>query len=218
MMPFNGEIKTLFQCDFDGTVTEGDASFVVLDAFTGGDWRQLFKQYQEGKMSVGRFNTEAFSRVRADRESLLRVIRENVKLRPGFAELVACCRRQGLRLVIVSNGLEFYIEGLLEDIGVTDIEVFAARTQFDPEGLRVQYIGPDGSPLDSDFKEAYVDYFLNEGYRIIYAGNGSSDLPPAQKCHYIFATGTLLKRCQQTNTECTAFADFGEVVRAMEQW
>ncbi|MBI2329043.1 MAG: MtnX-like HAD-IB family phosphatase [Chloroflexi bacterium] len=208
--------KTLVQCDFDGTITEEDVSFVMLDAFAGGDWRQLFREYEEGKISVGRFNTQAFAMVKADRQSLLEIARSKVKVRPGFQELVACCRRKGFRLVIVSNGLDFYIEKILRDIGLADIEVFAARTRFHPGGLKVQYIGPDGSQLDSDFKAAYVALFLREGYRIIYAGNGNSDIAPARQCHHIFATGNLLAHCQQTNLACTAFTDFNEVVSVLE--
>ncbi len=208
--------KTLVQCDFDGTITEKDVSFMMLDAYADGDWRQILREHQEGKISVGRFNTEAFAMVKADRESLLEVARANMKIRPGFHELVACCRRKDFRFVIVSNGLDFYIEEILRDIGMGDIEVFAAQTRFHPDGIKVQYIGPDGSHLDEGFKEAYVNSFLEEGYRVIYAGNGVSDLSPASKCHHVFATGTLLTRCRQTGLACTPFNDFNEVVGVLE--
>ncbi len=215
-MRLTGVTKTLVQCDFDGTITEEDVSFTMLDAFTSGDWRQLFREYQEGKISVGRFNTDAFAMVKAGRQSLLEVAKGKVKIRPGFHKLVAYCRRKGFRLVIVSNGLDFYIKEILRDIGVGDIEVFAAQTSFHPEGLKVQYIGPDGSQLDKDFKGAYVNAFLGEGYRIIYMGNGTSDISPARQCHYIFATGDLLTHCKQTNLDCASFTDFNEVVRVLE--
>ncbi|MFC1942972.1 MtnX-like HAD-IB family phosphatase [Chloroflexota bacterium] len=208
--------KTLVQCDFDGTITEEDVSFIMLDAFADGDWRQLFRDYEDGKISVGHFNAEAFAMVKADRQSLLEIAKDKIKVRPGFHQLVSCCRIKGFRLVIVSNGLDFYIEEILRDIGLADLEVFAAKTQFHPGGLKVQYIGPDGSQLDSDFKVSYVNSFLKEGYRIIYAGNGNSDFPPASKCHYIFATDALLSRCQQANLDCTPFTDFNEVVRVLE--
>jgi len=215
-MRLTGETKTLFQCDFDGTITEADVSFMMLDAYAAGNWRQLLRDYQEGKISVGRFNMEAFAMVKADRESLLEVARGNMKIRPGFHELVDCCRRKGFRFVIVSNGLDFYINEILRDVGAADIEVCAAQTHFYPGGLKVQYIGPDGSRLDEDFKVAYVNSFLSEGYRIIYAGNGDSDLSPARQCHYIFATDTLLARCKQVNLGCTSFTDFNQVVRVLE--
>ncbi|MBI2979758.1 MAG: hypothetical protein HYY41_02890 [Chloroflexi bacterium] len=57
--------KTLVQCDFDGTITEEDVSFMLLDAFADGDWRRRLKEYEAGRISVGRFNTEAFSMVKA---------------------------------------------------------------------------------------------------------------------------------------------------------
>ncbi|MFC1932479.1 MtnX-like HAD-IB family phosphatase [Chloroflexota bacterium] len=208
--------KTLIQCDFDGTITEEDVSFTMLDAFADGDWRQLFRDYEEGKISVGRFNTAAFAMVKADRQSLLEIVKSKVKVRPGFHQLVAYCRRRGFRFVIVSNGLDFYIEKILRDIGLADIEVFAAKTQFHPEGLKVQYIGPDGSHLDKDFKGAYVSSFLGEGYRIIYAGNGTSDLLPARQCYHIFATGNLLDHCKETKLDCTPFTNFHQVVEVLE--
>ena len=216
MIPLSEVSKTLVQCDFDGTITEEDVSFKLLNTFADGDWRQLHREYEESNISVGRFNTDAFAMVKADRESLLKVATSTVRIRPGFHELVACCRRKGFRLVIVSNGLDFYIEGILKDIGLAEIEVFAAQTRFHPKGLKVQYIGPDGNRLDDSFKEAHVNSFLGEGYRIIYVGNGTSDFPPASKCHYIFATGALLNRCQQANLSCTPFTNFTEVVRVLE--
>ena len=216
MTSLTGVTKTLVQCDFDGTITEEDVSFMMLDAYADGDWRRLFREYQEGRISVGRFNMDAFAMVKADRESLLEVAKGTMKIRSRFHELVACCRRRGFRFVIVSNGLEFYIKEILRDIGLADIEVFAAQTRFHPEGLSVQYMGPDGSCLDENFKGAYVNSFLGEGYRIIYVGNGTSDISPASQCHYIFATGNLLDYCRQTNLGCTAFTDFNEVVRVLE--
>jgi len=208
--------QTLVQCDFDGTITEDDVSFAMLDAFADGDWRQLHEQYEAANISVGRFNTDAFAMVKADRESLLKIAKSTVRIRPAFHKLVACCRSKGFRLVIVSNGLDFYIEAILRDIGLADIEVFAAKTHFHPDGLTVQYIGPDGSQLDEDFKGAYVNAFLAEGYRIIYVGNGTSDLSPARQCYHIFATGNLLAHCKETNLSCTPFTDFNEVVKVLE--
>ncbi|NIT58009.1 MAG: 2,3-diketo-5-methylthio-1-phosphopentane phosphatase, partial [Aliifodinibius sp.] len=90
---------------------------------------------------------------------------------------------------------DFYIEAILRDIGVENIEVFAARTEFHPEGVKVKYIGPEGSELQSDFKEAYTRLFVRKGYQVIYVGNGISDLPPARQAHHVFATGDLLASC-----------------------
>ncbi|MCK4388210.1 MAG: MtnX-like HAD-IB family phosphatase [Dehalococcoidia bacterium] len=208
-------MKTLFQCDFDGTITEQDASFFLLDAFAQGDWRQLLTEYKQHKISVGEFNTKAFAMVKVSQETLLETVRGEVKIRPGFQELVTYCTKRGFRFVIVSNGLDFYIKAILQEIGLANIEVYAAQAWFHPQGMEVQYIGPDGNQLVDGFKEAYIKLFLKQGYRLIYAGNGDSDIYPAKYAHQVFARGELLNYYRQNNLECQLFDDLTDVIKAL---
>jgi len=208
--------KTLIQCDFDGTITTEDVSFILLDTFANGDWRPLLREYKAGKISVGRLNTEAFAMVNADKQDLLKAISGRIKVRDGFHKLVAYCRQRGFRLVIVSNGLDFYIKAILSEVGLEDIPVSAAQTRFFPQGLQVQYVGPDGVYLQDGFKEAHVTSFLRSGYQIIYVGDGISDFPAAKRCHHVFATGELLTCCKEANLECNAFTDFNTIIKALE--
>jgi 2-hydroxy-3-keto-5-methylthiopentenyl-1-phosphate phosphatase len=206
----------IIQSDFDGTITEEDVSFVLLDTFAQGDWRQLLQQYRQDKISVGDFNTRAFAMVKAGSEDLLRVVRDSVKLREGLHNLVDYCQERGFRFLIVSNGLDFYIKSILEDIGLSNIEIHAARTKFNPDGLEVQYIGPDGTQLKRGFKEAYTKLFLKQGYQVICLGNGPSDIFPASLAKHVFARDGLLERCKEKKLDCTPFDDLNDVVRGLE--
>ena len=143
-------------------------------------------------------------------------MRSKAKIRAGFHELLACCRRKGFTFVIVSNGLDFYIEAILKDTGVDSIEVMAAQTRFTPEGIDAKYIGPEGNQIQDGFKETYIRLFLGTGYRVVYVGNGFSDVPSAKQAHHIFATGELLAHCKKTNLNCTPFVDLNDVVRGLE--
>ena len=209
-------MKTLVQCDFDGTVTEEDTSFFLLDAFAQGDWRRLLREYKEHKISVGEFNTKAFAMVKADKPMLLEALEGKVKVRTGFHELVNYCLRRGFRLAIVSNGLDFYIEATLKDLGLKNIEVHAAQASFHPEGMEVQYVGPNGKRLEDGVKEAYTKSFLKLGYTVIYMGNGDSDVAPAKYAHYVFSTGELLAYCRENNLNYKPFENFIDVVRGID--
>lgn len=209
-------MKTLIQCDFDGTITQRDTSFFLLDAFAQGDWRKLLQEYKQHRISVGQFNTQAFALVKADKHTLLQAIKGKVEMRAGLRELTAYCAKRGFRLVIVSNGLDFYIKAILEEIGLENIEVYAAQTQFHPEGVKVQYIGPDGKQLNNGLKETYIKLFLEQGYRVIYVGNGDSDIYPAKYAHQVFARGELLAHCRKNNLECEPFDDLTDVARGVE--
>ena len=208
-------MKTLVQCDFDGTVTEEDISFFLLDAFAQGDWRRLLREYKEHKISVGEFNTKAFAMVKADKPTLLGALKGEVKVRAGFHELVNYCLKKGFRLVIVSNGLDVYIKAVLKDLGLGNVEVYAAQASFHPEGMKVHYVGPDGKRLEDGFKEAYIKSFLKLGYKVRYVGNGDSDVAPAKHAHRVFATGDLLAYCRENNLKYKPLETFIDVVREL---
>jgi len=210
-------MQTLVQCDFDGTITEEDASFFLLDAFAQGEWRRLLREYKEHRITVGQFNTAAFAMVEADRHTLLEALKDKVKVRPGLRELVDYCEGKGLRFVIVSNGLDFYIDAILGHLGLETLEVHAARTFFDSEGMKVEYVGPDGKSLEDGFKEAYIQSFLRLGYRVVYMGNGDSDIAPAKHAHHVFATGELLSHCRENNLNCRSFQSFIDAIGHLEQ-
>ena len=178
--------------------------------------RQLLEQYREGKISVGYFNTRAFAMVKADRQTLLDFIKDKVEIRAGFGELLTYCDKKGFQFVIVSNGLDFYIEAILTGMGVGNIEVFAAQTEFYPGGIEVKYIGPEGRELKENFKGAHTTLFLSRRHRLIYVGNGLSDLSPARQARHIFATGDLLDLCRQANLDCIPFIDLNDVVKGLE--
>ena len=120
------------------------------------------------------------------------------------------------KFVIVSNGVDFYIEAILADMGIKGVEVFAAKSRFSPGGMKVKYIGPDGSQMEAGFKEAHTGLLKRRGYSVVYVGNGLSDIYPARQADYVFATGDLLKRCQETKLECLPFNDLNDVVRGLK--
>ena len=208
--------KTVVQCDFDGTVTYKDISFLLLNAFAGPQWREYWEQYQDGKISVGRFNELAFSMVRASRQEMLEYIDGRFRARAGFKDLVEFCRRKDYRFAVVSNGLDFYIGEILKSLGVAGTEHHAAEATFDPKGMKVRYVAADGLVVDRDFKDSYVSKFLAEGYRVAYIGNGTSDFAPASRCQLVFATDGLLEHCKKHDVSCVEFATFGDVVTALE--
>jgi 2-hydroxy-3-keto-5-methylthiopentenyl-1-phosphate phosphatase len=208
----------LIQCDFDGTVTEDDISCLLLDAFAKGDWRAINKQYSDGKITVGQFNERAFGFVRAGKKTMLNYLQDKVKVRPGFQKLVDLCQQKGIRFVIVSNGLDFYIRTILENMGLCNLEYHGAETRFHANVLKVRYIGPDGIVVDSGYKEKYVNQYLNEGYHVIYIGNGTSDLSAARGAHQIFATASLLEQCQRIGLTCIPFTSFLEINQVISSW
>jgi len=213
-------MKLAVQCDFDGTITEEDVSFLLLDTFAQGNWREILKEHSEGRIPVGVFNKRAFDLVKADMRTQLDLIfhSDRVKIRPGFKELVVFCKNNDYRFFIVSNGLIFYIRALLENMGLNDIEVYAARNQFHPEGMKVSYISPEGKELDDGFKESYTRLLIDDSYEVAYVGDGISDIHSARLAQIVFAKGPLIGKCEDERVDYIPFSDFFDVIKGLEEF
>jgi 2-hydroxy-3-keto-5-methylthiopentenyl-1-phosphate phosphatase len=210
-------MKTAVQIDFDGTVTMEDVSYFLLDTYAGDRWRQYLKDYIEGRISVGAFNREAFHMVKADRRTMTDlVLNTDVNIRPGFKELVDYCLQREYKVIIVSNGLLFYIEIILEKLGIGGIEIHASENEFSPEGMRVRYLDPEGDELEEGLKEAYTRQLTEQGYDVVYIGDGLSDIFPARRARRVFATGDLLVKCREEGIGCIPFSDFYDVIKGLK--
>jgi len=212
-------MKYMVQCDFDGTITVEDVSFLLLDEFARGDWRTMLAEYQDGKMSVGVFNTRAFAMIRESEETLLDYVLNSgkVQIRDGLPELLECCAGNGLEFNIVSNGQDFYIKAILNKLGLNGVKYHAATSRFTPDGVDVHYIGPDGDVVTDCFKETHARRFMEQGYRLIYAGNGLSDVYPAKLADHVFAISDMLRRCKEVGITCYPFEDLHDIARHLEK-
>lgn len=213
-------MKQVIQCDFDGTITIGEVSRLLLETFAQGDWSGILEQYKAGKITVQDCNVWQFAMVRTDKDTMRDFLLNSGKvvIRPGFENLLNFSRDCEMDFVITSNGQRFYIETILNNMGIDDIEIFAAQCEFSPDGMKLTYPGPKGNHLADGFKEAWAIELKNRGYdRIYYAGNGASDIFPAQHATHVFAIDGLLERCRDENISCIPFNDLYDIVNGIKE-
>ncbi|MBN1691944.1 MAG: HAD-IB family phosphatase [Dehalococcoidales bacterium] len=211
-------MKTAIQLDFDGTVTEEDVSFLLLDEFAGSRWRKYLDEYSSGKKSVAAFSKAVFGMIKANEKALTDFVFNSprVKVRPGLRGFIDYCKNKRIKIIIVSHGLTFYIEAILKKLDIKGLEIHAAENVFSPDGMKVRYLGPDGRELDDGFKEAYTDMLKQKGYQVVYIGDGNSDIYPSRKADYICATAQLLVRCRDEKLKFYPFNDFYDVIKVID--
>ena len=86
-------------------------------------------------MTLREVITREFEPVRMPMDEAVRWALENVRMRPGFRELVELARARGWRVVVVSSGFHELIEPMLESEGV-EAELYANRADPRPDGWR----------------------------------------------------------------------------------
>jgi 2-hydroxy-3-keto-5-methylthiopentenyl-1-phosphate phosphatase len=185
--------------DFDGTLSLTDVGYEVLLKFSSQDWDDIDRAYCSGQIG----SKEAYGRICAilggTRELMLEFVAENTVVDPHFKEFYAFCREHDIDVKVVSDGLDFYIDFILSRHGLSGIPFYSNVMTF-----------KDGKPLAIEFPHANetcnkcgtcksnILESCQAGYgKIVYVGDGYSDLCPARKADLVFAKGILWTRLSE---------------------
>jgi len=186
-------------CDFDGTIAEIDTAVIVFNKFINGNWRIFNEQLDRGEITLEQCMREQFSMIKAPKSVILDELDLDVVFRPGFEVLVNFCTENQIPFEIVSAGLDFVINHLLEIRGLDGkTKVHAAKTRFTVEGIMMDPLElHDRNSID--FKEDLVKHYKYKGYSVLYIGDGMSDKGAVISADYVFViTGSrLAKFCQK---------------------
>jgi 2,3-diketo-5-methylthio-1-phosphopentane phosphatase len=202
--------------DFDGTITEQD----LLDeiALTFGD-EDVYREVDEGldnhSLSLNEVIYREFEPVRAPLEEVQQWVLENVRVRPGFREVVELARERGWRFVIVSSGFRELIEPVLEREGLSGVELLSNSVDADPDGWKVRFRVSEvcetcGQPCKRSTAAALAD-----GTELVYVGDGYSDRCAAESADLVFARRGLARYLDEQGVPFEPFEDFHSIARRL---
>ena len=210
--------KVLVVSDFDGTICTADVGDGLNARFAAPEWREIDRAYTRGEIG----SRLAYPRVAAlmqgiTREQMLAFALRQARIDPGFPAFVAFCRARGYDLKVISDGLDFYIEAVLERDGLTDIEFYANAVSFSaPDRIAVDFPHlNERCAKCGTCKSALIERFRPDYDRILYIGDGHSDVCPSQRADRIFAKGVLLEKCMQNGTPCSPYRTFEDILRML---
>jgi 2-hydroxy-3-keto-5-methylthiopentenyl-1-phosphate phosphatase len=201
--------------DFDGTVTQDDLLDTIAQRFGDPEvYRQVDEGLDEGRLTLRDVITREYEPVTKPLDEVVEWELDNVRIRPGFRELVALARERGWRFVIVSSGFHELIEPILEREGV-EVELHANRVDPRTEGWRVlwQYDETCDSCGES-CKRSIVREFAAAD-EIVYVGDGYSDRCAAEAADRVFATKGLARYLDERGVPFEPFDDFHDVARGL---
>ena len=207
----------LIQCDFDGTIIRHNLGVLFRETFAQGDWKGVETAYAQHRITVEECNRQQYRLINEPVESLQDFACRHSEVRPGFNEFVGYCQQTGIPLVIVSNGVDFYVQTILAQIGMSHLELHCGHGVFSGDGIIVSYEDPEGKPLDSGFKSRYLNWLKQKDSRVIYLGDGYSDIEPASQADHVLATGALPDMLAAKSIAATPFDDFYQVLHEIQR-
>ncbi len=213
----SGSLPPAVLVDFDDTSAEQNVAELLLNRFGGPTWKANRERLHSRELTLKEYQEIAFRDIQADRAAMQAHVKQNATLRPYFGELWSYCRSEGFPMAIVSLGLDFYIEALLEKEGFAEVPVFAVNTNFTPDGISFEYhhARPGQEKLGIS-KGLVVDRYREQGHCVFYAGDGMSDFEAADRADVLFAHRRLAEECIRRDIPFHPFADFQDMLLAVK--
>jgi HAD superfamily phosphoserine phosphatase-like hydrolase len=192
--------------DWDGTVTETDSLWMVLEEF--GD-REVLARVEgslvEGRLSFRDVMELEFAIVTAPVAEVTAFLCREVRIRPGFAELVAAERP-----LVLSSGFHELIEPVLAREGI-ELELRANRIDARADGWRILWRDPQRCPVCGDLcKRRNLP-----PTPFAYAGDGYSDRCAAAVADRVFARDGLAEWLGSEGIPFERFDDLRDVLAAL---
>jgi len=204
-------------CDFDGTALTEDLGDRVAMRFAGEEnYREAEEGYRAGAYPFGALLRRVFAPITASREEIAEFARAEAVLRPGFERFLDACRIGGLRFLIVSAGLDAYIEPVLERLPRPlrgHVEVRANAATLSPRGLDVTFHGSDCG-FCGFCKGNVVRELQAAGHKVLVCGDGTGDRHAADAADAVFARlgSSLVRYCRDRAIPHEVFETFDEVM------
>ena len=189
-------LKPALFFDFDNTLTHGDVLDELIERYSPNEsWRDWEEAWQQGRLPARDCLRLQVENMRVSRERLLDDV-ARVRIDPVFAEIVDWARRQRVPVRIVSDSFLPLIWHILEanglEAGSGTIRVFANTLGF-ASGDRLVPSFPHYDPASARSANAKARHLqpYRESHRLIFAGDGHSDLDAALAADVVFAKSTL---------------------------
>lgn len=205
--------------DFDGTISERDIGHHFFGTFIPDkeQWQELLRRWKFGLVSSKECLEHEISWVKARRKDLDQFI-GNETLDPYFKDFVDFCNRRRFDILILSDGLDYYIDYLLMKFGLGFLRFKANKLVLrngNISGIAFPYYNMMECTMCANCKKYHLEQLKEEGHYIIYVGNGFSDRCPAGYADMVLAKGDLLDHCQQEEIDCIPFSNFRDVEREL---
>ena len=205
--------------DFDDTAAVQNVAELLLNRFGAPDWMDVRQRFRDGHIDLKEYQEITFKSIQADRATMQSYVKKHANLRPYFQEIWGFCQANGFPMAVVSQGLDFYIQALLDKEGLGRVPIYAVNTEFQNGEISYQYeYNYPGKEPEGNSKGFVVKSFQQRGCHVFFAGDGRSDLEAAQVADTVFAHSTLAKFCDDEGISYNHFQDFGAMLVSVQQF
>lgn len=209
-------MKTVIFCDFDGTISRRDVGYSLFHHYSNGENEKLLPDWKAGRMSSRECLTREAAMVHASSEEILKFL-DQFDIDPGFVEFERQCRQNEIPMIVVSDGLDFYIRHILGRNGLTHLDVTCNIGKLNAHGIQIEFPRTNRECVrcGSCKGEIIQEYCsrLSEPCRTIFIGDGYSDTCATRVADLLYAKKDLERYCLAHDITYNKYDTFFDITR-----
>lgn len=211
------EPKIKIFCDFDGTITTKDVGEHMFLEFGDSEKAyEIFNRWTRKEIDSTQEWQELLELVSDLTEEQFNNFIDTIEIAYGFNEFVEYSEANNLELTILSDGMDYYIDRILKNNGLSNLKFYSNKLTFTGEGLKVDFPYTDEECKEcGNCKRNHIIENSSDEDITIYIGDGYSDTCPIQYVDYIFAKKSLLKFCEKERISYYPYKNFKDIIRLL---
>lgn len=206
-------------CDFDGTVTIGDITDLLLESLADPAWMQVEEKWERGEIGSRECMAQQVSLIRGGWAAVEKVL-QKCKIDPYFKEFALWCKTNDIRLNIASDGIDKVITYMFEQANVTVDSIKASQLAEHADGsleLCFPYASLDDNCQSCMCKcELIAKRNTSQRFKVL-IGDGKSDFCWSDKADLVLAKSKLVNHCREKNVIYKEFDNFADVKRIVQE-
>ncbi len=209
--------KLIIFSDFDGTITERDVIITIMEKFAPSEWveikdKVLYKRTITLKDGVEKL----FSLIDSNKKNeIINYVKQVTKIRSGFDEFLDFCKDNQTDFYVVSGGLDFFIEAVLEK-HLSKLTILCNKGNFNSERIKIDYSYlPKNCSLCGTCgfcKIEIIEKYPRDKYTRVLIGDSLTDLSPSKVADIVFARSDLIKYLEEEKIPYIPFQTFYDVM------
>jgi len=204
-------------CDFDGTISIGDIGNRLFRTFATESIDEILDEWKEGNIDSRECLRKECDLVEVTKEELTEFA-DRQKIEPSFKRFYEYCKKREWNFLVLSDGLDFYIQRILSNYNLNSIPVYANQIRFSAKN-RIESGYPyyeKGCLMCGNCKGYFVKEEQRKGNKVIFIGNGYSDRCAVPEADIVFAKTDLKKYCDLNSFSYFDYTEFNDIIEKLE--
>ncbi len=205
--------------DFDGTITKEDTGDAVFSKFGHNETVQkVIDELLNDRISARDCWLRLCESVDyIDKNELDNFILK-IEIDKTFHSFVDYCDKHKIKLLILSDGFDYYINLILKRENLNHLRVYSNKLMINEKNKLIPYFPfyDSGCTTSANCKRNHIINNSSDDEYTVFIGDGNSDKYTVHFCDFIFAKDDLLKYCERERISYFPFKNFNDVIERMD--